>query len=176
MVDYCKIFCCKLFNCCVIMLTGILCTGQRQFFVLCLLEYTKEWRMKISVSRAVFYIYILGPAGILIRDPKLLWKKVDPKYMLSLINFNCYSVLVVVVRINESQYYKHNSGVLSSNIYIYQVTGYHILTEFICRFSQPPPKFLPTHHFSLSSGILWISHLLNVYTAVSTSNVLLYIK
>lgn len=29
MVDYCKIFCSKLLNCCVIMLTGILCTGQR---------------------------------------------------------------------------------------------------------------------------------------------------
>ena len=38
---------------------------------------------------------------------------------------------MVVVRINESQYYEQNSGVLSSNIYIYQVTGYLILTEFI---------------------------------------------
>lgn len=131
-------------------------------------------RIKISVSRAV--IHTLGPVGILIWDPKLFWKKVDPKCMLSLINFNCYSVLMVVVRINESQYYKQNSGVLSSNTYIYQVTGYHILTEFICSFSQPPPKFLLTHHFSLSSDILWISHLLNVCTAVSTSNVLLYIK
>jgi hypothetical protein len=151
-------------------LTGILCTGQRQFFILCLLEHTKKWRMKISVSRAV--IHTLGPAGILIWDLQLFWKKVDPKCMLSLINFNCYSVLMVVVRINESQYYEQNSGVLSSNIYIYQVTGYLILTEFIWSFSQPPPKFLLTHHFSLSSGILWISHLLIVYTAAYTSNVL----
>jgi hypothetical protein len=174
MVDYCKIFCSKLLNCCVTILTGILCTGQRWFFILCLLVHTKEWRIKISVSRAA--IHALGPVSILIRDPKLFWKKVDPKCMLSLINFNWYSVLVVVVRINKSQYYKHNSGVLSSNIYLYQVTGYHILTEFICSFLQPPPKFLLTHHFSLSSGIHWISHLLSVYSAASTTNVLLHIK
>jgi hypothetical protein len=165
MVDYCKIFCSKLLNCCVAMLTGILCTGQRRFFILCLLVHTKEWRIKISVSRAV--ILVLGPVGILIRDPKLFLKKVDPKCVLSLINFNCYIVLVVMVRINKSQYYKHNSGVLSSNIYIYQVTGYHILTEFICSFPQPPPKFLLTHHFSFSSGILWISHLFNTYILLS---------
>jgi len=161
-------------NCCVTVLTGILCTGQRRFFILCLLERTEKWKMKISVSRAV--IHTLGPVDILIWDLKLFWKKVDPKCMLSLINFNCCSVLIVVVSINESQYYKQNSGVLSSNIYIYQVTVYLILTEFVCSFSQPPPKFLLTHHFSLSSGILWISHLLIVYTAVSTSNVLFYIK
>jgi hypothetical protein len=58
--------------------------------------------MKISVNRAV--IHVVGPVGILIRDPKLFWKKVDPKCMLSLINFNCYSVLMTVVRINKNQY------------------------------------------------------------------------
>ena len=113
--------------------------------------------------------------GTLIRDLKF-WKKVNPKCMLSLINYSCYCVLVVVVRMNKSQYYKHNSRVLSSNIYIYQVTGYRILTEFICSFSHPPPKFLLTHYFSLSSGILWISHLLKIYTAVSITNVLLNMK
>jgi len=53
MVDYCKIFCTKLLNCCVTMLTVILCTGQRRFFVLCLLEQTKELKY---LSAELLYI------------------------------------------------------------------------------------------------------------------------
>lgn len=135
------------------MFTGILCTGQRRFFILCLLEHTKKLRMKISVSRAVIHTH--GPVGILIWDLKLFWKKVDPKCMLSLINFNCYSVLMVVVRINESQYYEQNSGVLSSNILSWLslfVTFHNLLTN----------SYWPTTSHSLQASFEFLTYSLYI--------------
>jgi hypothetical protein len=43
--------------------------------------------MKMSVSRAV--IHLLGPVGILIRDPKWFWKKVDPKLFWKKVDLKC---------------------------------------------------------------------------------------